>query len=376
MFCPKCGQWNAGSAAQCTACGTSLLPSGLDNASSAAPPQPAPTVPAVPAQPTLPPMPMSAPQAQTQTPSSSNSAPPAYPGAVPTQTAYPPYMPPSAPNYQPAPPAYSNAPQPTSYPAYPQQPYPSAPPAPGSAPSAFPSYSPLPPGSTYGAPAPYAFNTGYPTQVQQALNQCKVCGSMVAYGMLSCGICTVPVGMIANPHDPTVTTYLDARALNLPGTSPVYAAPGAYAGQPANPWSAVPDEAKRGWNWAAALNSMLWAFTHRAAGWGLVCATGLFLWVMMILGISTMTAADRHGTGTDSADATMGAIIVAGVVLFWVIKTLYLGSKGNAIAWGSGRYANISQMKNVQRQWTSWSIVVFFVAAAVLITATVIAGSH
>ncbi|MCW3100360.1 MAG: hypothetical protein JWL77_5978, partial [Chthonomonadaceae bacterium] len=24
MFCPKCGQWNAGSATQCTACGTSL----------------------------------------------------------------------------------------------------------------------------------------------------------------------------------------------------------------------------------------------------------------------------------------------------------------------------------------------------------------
>ena len=329
MFCPKCGQWNAGSATQCTACGTSLLPP------------------------------------------SYNSTPSAYPTAMPVQTAYPPYVPQSAPNYQSAPTAYPNYPQP-------QQPFPNAPVSPGGAPSAYPTYSPLPPGSVYSAQAPPAYGTSYPAQTQHAPPppQCRVCGSMLAYGMLSCSICTVPLGMIANPHDPTVTTYLDARALNQPGTSPVYAAPGAYAGRAAYSGNDVPDEARQGWNWAAALNSTLWAFTHRSAGWGLICGTGLFLWVMTILGMASTSTAELRSDSNDSTAVAAGGIILGAVLLCWIIKTLYLGSKGNAIAWRSGRYTNISQMKNIQRQWATWSIVVFFVASAVLIAATVIAGKH
>ncbi len=390
MFCPKCGQWNAGSAAQCTACGTSLLPPGLGNAPSPMPS--APTVPAVPPQPNMP-----QPPAYNSGPVPYNSGPPAYPTAMPAQTAYPSYPQQNAPSSQPAQSPYPNYPHQSSqqpYPAYPQQsppaypqqqPYPNASaPAPGSAPPAYPSYSPMPsysplPGGTpYGAVLPYG--AGYPAQMQRApLSQCRVCGSMIATGVLSCPICLVPLGMIANPYDPTVTTYLDARALLQPGTSPVYAAPGAYAGRAANPLNDVPNEAKQGWNWAAALNSTLWAFVHRTPGWGLVCGAGLFFWLILILAMSSMSGTDLHGSkssGSDTENVIVGLIFVGGSGLFWLIKTLYLGSKGNAIAWRSGRYTNVTQMRNVQRQWTAWSIVVFLVASAVLFTATYIAGSH
>lgn len=363
MFCPKCGQWNAGSATQCTACGTSLLPPSLGNAS--APPAPAPADPAAAPRPQMPP--------------EYGSAPSPYPAAMSPQTAYPPYPPQGAPSPQPAPPNGPNYPQP-SYPAYPQQAYPSAPVASGSAPPAYPSYSPLPsyspmpPGTPYaGAPS---YGAGYPAQAQHTLNQCKVCGAMIPHGALSCSICLVPLGMIANPYDPTVTTYLDARALNQPGTSPVYAAPGAYAGRASNPSNSVPEGARAGWNWGAALNSTLWAFTHRSIGWGLLCGTGLFLWVMMIIGMSTMSASDRHSGADDTESAVFGILFVGGIALFWLIKTLYLGFKGNEIAWRSGRYANVSQMRNAQQQWGPWSIVVFLIASAVLISATVIAGGH
>ena len=261
-------------------------------------------------------------------------------------------------------------------PAPPQQPQP--PTYPGT-PTAYPTYSPLPPGSVHGTQAPAAYGTGYPAQIQPAINQCKVCGSTLPYGMLVCSFCNVPVGMIANPHDPTVTTYLDARALNQPGTSPVYAAPGAYPGRQAGLMNDMPNEARQGWNWAAALNSTLWAFTHRSAGWGLLCAASLAAWVLVILGMSSMSAADLH-SGPDAssraADAVITVIFAGGFGLMWIVKTVYLGSKGNAIAWRSGRYTSISQMKNVQRQWTPWSIAVFLVASAVLLTATYISGNR
>ncbi len=224
----------------------------------------------------------------------------------------------------------------------------------------------MPPGTTPHAGAP-AYGTGYPAQMQHTLNQCKVCGTLIAYGVASCTTCLVPLGMIANPYDPTVTTYLDARALNQPGTSPVFAAPGAYAGRTSVSGTNVPDEAKQGWNWAAALNSTLWAFTHRSAGWGLFCGAGVILWVVTIIGASTLSR-------QESRDGITGILLVSG--LCWVFKTLFLGFKGNEIAWRSGRYTNISQMKNVQRQWIAWSILVFFVASAVLITATIIAANH
>jgi len=200
-------------------------------------------------------------------------------------------------------------------------------------------------------------------------NQCKVCGSLIAYGAASCSVCLMPIGMIANPFDPTVTTYLDARALNQPGTSPVYAAPGAYAARGPGSANSVPAEA-RGWNWSAALNSTLWAFSHRSAGWGLYCGTGVFLWVLIILGLSTVPK-------SDAGDAMIGTLIIGGVAaVFWIIKTLYLGAKGNEIAWGSGRFTNVSQMKNSQRQWVPWSMVVFLVSSGVLFAATFIAGKH
>jgi hypothetical protein len=286
----------------------------------------------------------------------------------------PPTGPPSYPSGQPVYPGYPQQ----APPVYAPQPYGNAPVAPGSAPPAYPSYSPLPSYTPLSGGTPYAgapvYGQGYPAQMQRTLNQCKVCGSMLAYGMLSCAVCQVPLGMIANPYDPTVTTYLDARALNQPGTSPVYAAPGAYAGRAVNPANNVPAEVKGGWNWSAALNSTLWSFTHRAAGWGLFCAAGLFLWVVMIIGISSLSPAERHNSGSDSGSILGGVIFVGGTALFWIIKTFYLGLKGNEIAWRSGRYASVAQLQNAQRQWASWSIVVFLIASVVLFAATYIAG--
>ncbi len=390
MFCPKCAQWNAGSAPECTACGASLLPE--NTAVAPVPPQhtfPAPTVPAMSQPPTIPPMQGPTPhvwgQMSQPTPSPALSGYPSY------QVAEQPYL--------------GSGPVASHGPQYPAQPYPNYPQyqpphpnnapyaSPSNAPPAYPTYSPLPPSSPYGGspPAygagggqqgygqmPPAYGGGYPGQAAYAPNQCKVCGNMLAYSVLTCPFCTVPLGMIANPYDPTVTTYLDARALNAPGTSPVFAAPGAYAGRGADPLTGVPEEVRKGWNWAAALNSTLWAFTHRAPGWGLLGAIGLFCWLVLILGMSTMSSSDLRGGNADDQAASLivGLIFIGSFALLWVIKTLYLGMKGNVIAWRSGRYTTVSQLKFVQRQWTKWSLVVFITASAVLFTATYIAGKH
>jgi len=94
----------------------------------------------------------------------------------------------------------------------------------------------------------------------------------------------------------------------------------------------------------------------------------VFLWVLVILGLSTVPK-------SDAGDAMIGTLIIGGVAaVFWIIKTLYLGAKGNEIAWGSGRFTNVSQMKNSQRQWVPWSLVVFLVSSGVLFAATFIAG--
>lgn len=232
---------------------------------------------------------------------------------------------------------------------------------------------PNPTGALYGSGPqnPTGYGGGVPAQPQRPVLRCQVCGHTIDYGARSCSVCTVPVGMIANPFDPTVTTYLDARALHQPGTSPVYAAPGSYAGRAADSSNGVPEEVRRGWNWAAALNSTLWAFTHRAVGWGLLCAAGLFCWVAVIVAISATPSADLHSTDSTATDVTI--VLIGGSTLFWLFKTLYLGVKGNTIAWHSGRYSNASQMRNVQGQWVSWSLLMFFTVTILLVTATVIA---
>ena len=96
----------------------------------------------------------------------------------------------------------------------------------------------------------------------------------------------------------------------------------------------------------------------------------------MIIGISTVPSSEMHSDSKDSGAVIVGFLFLGGFALFWLLKTLFLGFKGNEIAWRSGRYTNVSQMRNVQRQWIAWSLIVFFVSSAVLITATIIAGSH
>lgn len=236
--------------------------------------------------------------------------------------------------------------------------------------SPLPTYSPLPTGASS---APYGYHPGYAAQIPQTAGQCKVCGAMIPYGAALCPVCLVPAGLIANPADPTVTTYLDARALTQPGTSPIYAAPGAYVGPPPD---STPEELKKGWNWGAALNSTLWSFTHRAAGWGLLCGFGLFCWICTIVAAATASSADLRSAANDSSAQIVSVMLISVGGLTWLFKTLYLGFQGNAIAWRSGRYPNPSRLRMAQKLWARWSIVVFLLGTILLTAGLAIAGGR
>ncbi len=87
------------------------------------------------------------------------------------------------------------------------------------------------------------------------------------------------------------------------------------------------------WNWGAFLLSWIWAFGHGLALWGVIGLVAGFI-------------------------PGIGGLAALGVAI-------YLGLKGNNLAWETGRYTSIEVLKDTERRWTKWAIILFFVGLAV-----------
>jgi len=95
------------------------------------------------------------------------------------------------------------------------------------------------------------------------------------------------------------------------------------------------------WNWGAFLLSWIWSFGHGLTMWGILALAAAFV------------------------------PIVGGLVSFGI--AIYLGLKGNELAWQTGRFASLDAMKQTEQKWTKWAIILF-VAVMVLVVLGVVAA--
>ena len=87
------------------------------------------------------------------------------------------------------------------------------------------------------------------------------------------------------------------------------------------------------WNWGAFLLSWIWAFGHGLALWGVIGLVGAFI-------------------------PGIGGLVALGVAI-------YLGIKGNNLAWETGKYSSIEVLKETEQKWTKWAIILFFVGLVI-----------
>jgi hypothetical protein len=101
------------------------------------------------------------------------------------------------------------------------------------------------------------------------------------------------------------------------------------------PRSGQPTEADlKGWNWGAFCLNWIWGLNHKYY-LGLLCfipCVGLFM-------------------------------------------AIYMGIKGNEIAWQSGRFSSVEDMKACQAVWMKWGIGILILSIALSILNVVIAGA-
>jgi hypothetical protein len=90
--------------------------------------------------------------------------------------------------------------------------------------------------------------------------------------------------------------------------------------------AALPDHLRR-WNWGAFFFSWIWAFWHRA-------------WLLGVLGLIPFVS---------------------------LIVQIYLGVKGNEIAWRNKSWAGEEDFQASQRRWAIAALVVFVLSVALVI---------
>lgn len=93
------------------------------------------------------------------------------------------------------------------------------------------------------------------------------------------------------------------------------------------------------WNWGAFLLSWIWAFGHGLALWGVIALAAGFV-------------------------PGIGSLAALGIAI-------YLGVKGNELAWETGKYASLEVLRETEKKWTKWAIIVMCVVLAVTIVALV-----
>ena len=175
------------------------------------------------------------------------------------------------------------------------------------------------------------------------VNYCRVCG--LTYGPRSaCPRCAVPTGTVGNPNDATCTTYLH---VGFP-----YPAPSANDAE--SVMNAL--DPTSGWNWGAAVFTLLWAIPHRI--WWPI---GAFSLVLLLPGLILLI-----GSGESDFGAYV-SVALGFFLAFYAILGISLGMRGNTYAWKRGRFADVEQFRAAQRKWRSAAFVVLMIAVAALI---------
>ena len=159
-----------------------------------------------------------------------------------------------------------------------------------------------------------------------------------------------------------------AHLRDTPPTAPppyqpnIYGAPGGYGaptpqlgmgyGDAVNTsgmQSTVPAEVSQGWNWGAFVISWIWALNHKMVAWGI----GIFLisFVPYLGGLAHLAAA------------------------------IYLGAKGNDLAWQNRRFESVADFKACQAIWAKWGIgllllnIVFAIIGFLIFGAALLSGA-
>lgn len=163
-----------------------------------------------------------------------------------------------------------------------------------------------PPPGPGGAPSPAA-PTGAPYT-------CAVCGYVLGPFDQACARCKTPRGMRVDP------------AAAMPGTyMPV---PGLEAGMvnTSGARSTVPEDVKRGWNWGGCTLGCFWALAMRMPLWALA------------------------------------ALVSGFCALLSIPLAIFLGIKGNELAWQNRHFESVEQFRAVQRAWAIWGVSVTIIA--------------
>ncbi|MBM3959937.1 MAG: hypothetical protein FJ314_09265 [SAR202 cluster bacterium] len=98
----------------------------------------------------------------------------------------------------------------------------------------------------------------------------------------------------------------------------------------------LPEELK-GWNWAA----FMWGMIGFAPIWGYLNR----VWIALVLAFVWLSPFMPAGW--------RGPMIVAALVV-----TVYLGFKGNELAWRARRWESVDQFKRVQQSWMTWGMLI------------------
>lgn len=104
----------------------------------------------------------------------------------------------------------------------------------------------------------------------------------------------------------------------------------APAAQTAGPVSAqIEDPFLKKWNWGAFLLHWIWAFGHGLPVWGIIGLVAMFV-------------------------PFLGSLALLGIAI-------YLGIKGNELAWQTGRYLSFEVLKETEKKWTKWAVIIFII---------------
>lgn len=101
------------------------------------------------------------------------------------------------------------------------------------------------------------------------------------------------------------------------------------------------EKAKNSWNWGAFLLSWIWALGH-ACWWP-------FIVILILLLMSYITIVLIF---------PLGVSFLIMINLFQIALSIYLGIKGNSIAWENGCFENIDHFRRKERGWTIAGVIV------------------
>jgi hypothetical protein len=115
-----------------------------------------------------------------------------------------------------------------------------------------------------------------------------------------------------------------------------------------SPNAVLPDELK-GWNWGAFLLGPVWGLFNRV-WFALVLAV---IWILPFL-----------------PQWTAAPLVFGGLALI-----VYLGLKGNELAWRARRWDSVDQFRRVQQSWATWGLLVAIAQGILVIIGIVYRGS-